>query len=301
LSETGPPGGGRPQRWRVLLATALGAAHAAAGRPLQDAIARAGDPADGPFAVAVADGHGHPRHARSARGAALAVSVATAAGVEHASRLAAATSAPAACAAARGGLVPELIRQWQQAVAADLAGHPVAAAEAAQLRPGDGQVVLYGTTLLLAVAAGPWLVLCQIGDGDIVVVDSAGLAHLPVPGDSRLDGWRTTSLCEMDAHESFRCGAVDLGRQQVAAVLLATDGYGNAQAADPWQQPVGADLVTFARERGIAWMREQLPLWVSMCASAEGSADDTAVALLLSEDILKVPTVPTEDPGLSRA
>ena len=287
-------------RWRVLLATALGAAHEAAGRPLQDAIARAGDPAGGPLAVAVADGHGHPRHARSARGAALAVSVATTAAVEHSSRLAAAPTAAAACEIAQASVVPALIGRWRDAVDGDLADHPVDAAETARLQPGDEHVVLYGTTLLLAVAAYPWLVLCQIGDGDIVVVDRAGQAGLPVPGDSRLDGWRTTSLCEADARDSFRCGTVDLGRQQVAAILLATDGYGNAQAADPWQQPVGADLVAFARERGIAWMREQLPLWVSMCASAEGSGDDTAVALLLAEDILKVPTVPMEDPGLSR-
>ena len=289
-----------PPRWRVLLATALGAAHEAAGRPLQDAIARAGDPAGGPLAVAVADGHGHPRHARSARGAALAVSVATTAAVEHSSQFAAAPSAAAAREVAQASVVPALIGRWRHAVSGDLADHPVDAAETARLEPGDEHVVLYGTTLLLAVAAYPWLVLCQIGDGDIVVVDRAGQAGLPVPGDSRLDGWRTTSLCEADAHDSFRCGTVDLSRQQVAAILLATDGYGNAQAADPWQQPVGADLVAFAKDRGIAWMRAQLPLWVSMCASAEGSGDDTAVALLLAEDILKVPTVPMEDPGLSR-
>ncbi len=75
-------------------------------------------------------------------------------------------------------------------------------------------------------------------------------------------------------------------------MLLASDGFGNAQAADPWQQPVGADLVTFAQERGVAWMRQQVPLWAKLCASAEGSGDDTALALLLSGDLPETPTVP---------
>jgi Protein phosphatase 2C len=308
LSEVGALPGAPPPRWQVLLAAALGAAHETDGRPLQDALTCVGDPSvpGNLMAVAVADGHGHPRHARSARGAALAVAVAARAAVEQGSHLAGATMAQAACAAARSTVIPVLIERWRQAVADDLADHPPDAAETQLLRPGDEPLVLYGTTLLLGVVAFPWLALCQIGDGDIMVANRDGQVQTPVPVDDQLDGWRTTSLCQPDAERSFRCGVVDLAHRPVVAVLLATDGFGNAQAADPWQQPVGADLVTFARERGIAWMREQLPVWVARCASAEGSADDTAVALLLSDDLLRVPTVPVvptvpaQYPGMSQ-
>jgi hypothetical protein len=286
----------------VLLASALGATHEAAGQPLQDALTCVGDPSrpGTPLAVAVADGHGHRRHARSARGAALAVAVAGRTAVEQGGHLAAAATAQAACVAARATVIPALIGRWRRAVSDDLAQQPVAAAEAQLLQPDDDPFLLYGTTLLLGVIAFPWLALCQVGDGDILVVDRSGRAETPVPGDDRLDGWRTTSLCQPDAEAAFRCGAVDLAHRSVAAVLLATDGFGNAQAADPWQQPVGADLVTFARERGIAWMREQLPLWVARCASADGSADDTAVALLVPEEHPHAPTVPAQGVGMNQ-
>jgi hypothetical protein len=278
----------------VLLASALGAAHEAAGQPLQDALTCVGDPSQpgGLLAVAVADGHGHARHARSARGAALAVAVAGRTAAEQGGQLAAAATAQAACLAARATVIPALVRRWRRAVTGDLAGHPLAAAEARDLLPGDDSYIPYGTTLLLGVVAYPWLALCQIGDGDILVVDRSGQAQTPVPLDDRLDGWRTTSLCQPDAESAFRCAAVDLAHRSVAAVLLATDGFGNAQAADPWQQPVGADLVTFAREHGIGWIREQLPLWVARCASADGSADDTAVALLLPAQHPHAATLP---------
>lgn len=300
MSEIGAPPGADPRRWQVLVATARGAAHESAGRPLQDAAATVGDLwRDGEaLVVAVADGHGHPRHARSGTGAALAVEVAAAVTSGHGRLLSSAVSAPRACAAARDGVVPGVIAAWHRAVAGHVAEHPLGLEETRWLRPGEDAAVAYGTTLLLAALAPPWLVLCQIGDGDIVVVDSAGTAQAPVPGDDRLDGWRTTSLCQPDALESFRCAALHLDGEQVAAVLLATDGFGNAQGAKPWHQPVGADLLSFTRRHGIEWMRGQLPGWAARCASADGSSDDTAIALVLRDDPLPAATAPADQAGV---
>lgn len=296
MSESPAPAYPAPSRWHVLAATARGAAHESAGRPLQDAVATVGDPSrpGDAFVVAVADGHGHPRHARSGTGAALAVEKAGEVARGRAPLLASAGGGPAACAVARAEMIPAVIAAWHAAVAEHLAAYPLDDGETRWLRPGEDAAVAYGTTLLLAVVAPPWLVLCQIGDGDIVVADTAAAAWAPVPGDDRLDGRRTTSLCQPDALNSFRCAALDLGREQVAAVLLATDGFGNAQVADSWYQPVGADLVGLARRHGIDWMREQLPGWAARCASAEGSADDTAMAVLLRDEGSQATTAPSE-------
>jgi hypothetical protein len=65
-------------------------------------------------------------------------------------------------------------------------------------------------------------------------------------------------------------------------VLLATDGFGNAQTAEPWYPSFGADLLRLGRQHGLDWVRAQLPGWVARCASAEGSGDDAAAALLLA-------------------
>ncbi|MDR2984368.1 MAG: protein phosphatase 2C domain-containing protein, partial [Nocardiopsaceae bacterium] len=63
---------GLPSRWLVITASERGASHVAVKSPNQDAVATERAGANGVVA-AVADGHGHPRHLRSARGSRLAV------------------------------------------------------------------------------------------------------------------------------------------------------------------------------------------------------------------------------------
>jgi Protein phosphatase 2C len=287
LSETGPVpgqlGDGEIPGWRVFTTVARGAAHRLDGRPLQDAAGFATYAADEPpwLAVVVADGHGGYPHFRSARGSELAVEAGLRLAPETATGLAAGRPGRDISLAARTDLVPGLIGYWRRAVEQDLSKHPWTGREQRMLLPDGDITVPYGSTLLLALLAAPWLLLCQIGDGEVVMVGADGNASLPVPTDPWLDGYSTTSLCQPDAAGSFRLALVDLAASQAAAVLLATDGFGNAQAADPWYQPVGGDLVRLARERGIDWLGEQLPLWAARCASAEGSGDDTTVALLL--------------------
>src|SRR5271165_1293424 len=105
---------------------------------------------------------------------------------------------------------------------------------------------------MLAVGM-PASVLCiQIGDGDIVAVQPDGSALLPVPVDPSLDGHRTTSLCQTTALESFRLGTVDRSTSSPVGVLLATDGYGNSQVAEPWQPVLSADLADLLEKHGPA-------------------------------------------------
>jgi hypothetical protein len=267
------------QAFRVFTAVVRGAAHERTGLPLQDAAAY--DDAGGRLAVAVADGHGSRRHFRSSRGSELAVR----AGIEMAGWPAlAAGRAAGLLTAVRGELVPELAVRWRRAVADDLAEYPLTGAEQAAIVPGEDFAVPYGSTLLLALVVWPRLVLCQIGDGDIIAVDPSGTACAPVPGDPLLDGRFTTSLCQPDAADAFRAVVVDLDRSPVAALLLATDGFGNAQTAEPWQPTFGADLLRLSREHGPDWVGEQLPTWVARCASAEGSGDDAAAAVVLARE-----------------
>jgi len=61
---------GEVTTWQVITGSARGATHRASGLPNQDAVASQHGP--GGVVVAVADGHGHIRHFRSADGAALA-------------------------------------------------------------------------------------------------------------------------------------------------------------------------------------------------------------------------------------
>ena len=275
------PTAGSRGAWVALVASERGAAHQASGLPNQDSVQAR--PA-GPHAVvaAVADGHGHRRHFRSATGAALAVDVACEAAAELAARLDAFEAAEQLESEALGVLVPAITEQWRAGVADDLADRPFTDEEQALRLWGDNPLIAYGSTLLLAVAGGRWLVLVQIGDGDIVGIQPRGQALLPVPSDPSLDGLQTTSLCAPRAEEDFRVAVVDLSGTALLGVLLATDGYGNAQAADPWADAVSADLAGLINGQPPDRLAAQLPAWASRCASADGSADDTTIALLVA-------------------
>jgi protein phosphatase 2C-like protein len=282
----------RDQRggWQVFTATERGAAHRASEVPNQDAVA-AFPIAPCGAVVAVADGHGHSRHFRSARGARLAVTVACRAAHDLAPRLDGLAGAGQAEDEVRGVLVPGIVAHWREAVREDAAADPFGRGEAA-VRGRDDTTVAYGTTLLLAIAWGTWLLLAQIGDGDIVGIRPGGAALLPVPGDPRLDGLHTTSLCTPGAENAFRVAAVDTSDTALLGVLLATDGYANAQTARDWATAISADLAGLITTRPVRWLASQLPVWAGRCASLDGSADDTTIALILAPSAARTVTRP---------
>jgi len=271
---------GEVTTWQVITGSARGAAHRVSGLPNQDAVASQDGP--GGIVVAVADGHGHIRHFRSADGAALAVDVACRAGSQAAAVLAADDAGEEEAERAGQELARAVVADWRSAVAAQLEARPYTMEEQFVLnRSADTPVIPYGSTLLVAVITARWLVCAQIGDGDMLAVCPDGGSFSPVAGDDRLDGRRTTSLCQPDALGAFRTGAHDLSQVPLAALLLATDGYGNAQADEPWQPRVGRDLAEFAAWYDRHWFGPKVPDWAQRCASAEGSGDDTTIALLL--------------------
>jgi hypothetical protein len=268
--------------WQVITASARGSAHRASGQPNQDAVASQ-DGAAGVVA-AIADGHGHIRHFRSADGAALAVDVACRAGFQAATLLAADDAGDEEAERAGQELARAVAADWRSAVDGQLELRPYTVEEQFVLdRSADTPVIPYGSTLLVAVITTRWLVCAQIGDGDMLAVRPDGGSFSPVAGDDRLDGRRTTSLCQPDALGSFRTAAHDLRQVPLAALLLATDGYGNAQADEPWQPRVSRDLADLAACHDHHWFGPELPGWAQRCASAEGSGDDTTIALLLPE------------------
>jgi len=272
-----------PATWRAMIGTARGAAHDARGLPNQDsaeslAIAQAGG-----TVVAVADGHGHDRHFRSAAGSRLAVRTACAVVAGLAADGGTQPWSPQRAAALRDQLPEAIVARWREAVALDIAAHPYTAEEQSALeQAGDGPSIPYGSTLLVALIAGGWLICAQIGDGDLLAIRPDGGAWSPVSGDGLLDGYRTTSLCQPAAVSAFRAAAHDLRAVSLLALLLSTDGYGNAQAEEPWQPVVARDLAELAARHDHGWFAEQLTAWAVRCASAAGSADDTTIALLLA-------------------
>jgi len=278
--EPGQAAPGRAGGWQAVTATERGAAHRVAGIPNQDAVATT-PLENGGMVVAVADGHGHSRHFRSARGARLAVSIACRAARDLAARPGGLPGPGHEEEELRSVLVPGIVARWRDAVLADVAAEPFTGPEDA-VRRGDDATIPYGATLLLAVGRGERLLLAQIGDGDILGIGPDGTAVLPVPGDPLLDGRHTTSLCSPRAAGSFRVAAAGLAGTPLLGVLLATDGYGNAQVARAWEAAVSADLAGLISAHPASWLASKLPEWAARCASLDGSGDDTTLALMLT-------------------
>ena len=276
-----------PVAWRVIVGTARGITHETRHLPNQDR-AEFRDIPGGGVVVAVADGHGAVRHFRSSTGSMLAVRAAC--GVVQ--ELTAEASAPwtdGVAGSLRDQLPRAIVTRWRELVARHLELHPFTADELSALEiAGDRPEIPYGSTLLVAVIAGGWLVCAQIGDGDMLAVRPDGHGWTPVAGDERLDGFHTTSLCQAGAVGSFRTAAYDLQTEPLLALLLGTDGYGNAQASDPWQPEVAKDIAKLAARHDYRWFDRQLPVWAERCASAEGSGDDTTIALLLAPDSVRL-------------
>jgi hypothetical protein len=269
-----------PGPWEIFASSARGATHDASGLPNQDAHAFQSLPGVPAVAVAVADGHGHVRHFRAERGAHLAVEQACRCAASLGGRLAAAASNHERRAFAADTLVPAVVEAWRRSVAADHDESPFTPdEEAIRADAGDEAVIAYGATLLLALLAERWVLVAQIGDGDVVALHADGAVAVPVPTDPTLDGRYTTSLCQRTAVSSFRIAVIDHATRPLLALMLATDGFGNAQASDPWPPAVGADIASMLRSHGSAWVGHQLPAWVDRCASREGSGDDTTVVL----------------------
>ena len=272
--------------WRVLSASVRGASHESTDTPNQDAVqSQAIDSlGQGALVVAVADGHGHWRHFRSRSGSRFAVDVACRSIDSFSQRLLAIDRPDELEVFAEHVLVPNILDGWKAAVANDVESSPFTPVEEElQTNFHDGPESAYGSTLLIAVSWNRWVLLLQIGDGDIVALLPGGDVLLPMPVDLSLDGHHTSSLCQAAAARAFRVSVIDQTVKTVFGILMATDGYGNAQAIDQWEPAVGSDLVNLLRSHGTGWVADQLPAWLAQCASSDGSGDDTTVALLVAE------------------
>jgi serine/threonine protein phosphatase PrpC len=263
--------------WQLFTASVQGASHLSSATPNQDAVASRGDHVTGSLAIAVADGHGDPRHFRSGRGSRFAVQVGCDLALQFAHSLGGDPEQASLPALLGTELTPAVVAAWRRAVRDDLQAHPLTPEEAAVA--GREALVAYGSTLLVALLSEAWAVVAQIGDGDILAVEPGGNAVSPLPPDPWIRGRFTTSLCQEDPLGSFRTAALDLRREPLDVLLLATDGFGNSQVDDPWYQPFARDLMRQIRERGAARVGAGVGDWAARCASREGSGDDTTIAL----------------------
>lgn len=267
-------------RWASAAASERGSSHARSGTVNQDAVA-IGERPDARV-VAVADGHGSASHVRSDIGSRLAVDLACELGGRVVDEGLFRRPRHVVAEELITRLVPELVGVWRARVDAHVAAEPWTVAD---LDRGSGLVHDpyhgYGTTLMMAIADERTVAMLQLGDGDIVVGRASGAVSLPIPGDDRLIGNQTTSMCLPTAVDDFRVAVVELDGDPIRFVSLTTDGYANAFVSPEWATEVGRDLLGHLDEHGIEWVGARLHEWLSESAHVGG--DDVTMGLLVAD------------------
>ena len=276
--------------WRITGATVRGAIHQRRGSANQDAISWLAPERSADCCIlAIADGHGAPLHFRSHRGSRFAVRTAITALRRFARSHAAVTEHAASDVTGSGSLARDLVHAWRAQVSADIARRPLSAWEmdevaaivqpAAMERLAADPMLAYGSTLLAALFMPAFNLYLQIGDGNILVLDGEDApAHAPMPGDPRLIGDQTTSLCSAEAWRAMRMVTHPVEPAQPSCVMLSTDGYVNSFESDQGLAQAAIDLCGIAREKGMLDLAISLPAWLRS-TSDQGSGDDITVGL----------------------
>lgn len=258
----------------------IGAKHVRDGRPCQDdlCIERGGSA----IALAVADGHGSSVHAEI--GARIAVQVTTRALLDFATSLGIGHRADlrAVHGFAQDPFRRQLVREWVREV---------------QEYAGTDDIDLkdYGSTLLFALVTPDFLLLGQLGDGDLLMVASDGTVFRPIPTDPVCFGEETSSLCLPEASTSLRVLAMPVPRGETL-LLVSTDGYGKSYATDVNFERIGPDYLQMVREIGMSGVAENLEGFLTTVTTG-GSGDDIALGLVYFPPGAADPSDTQDSPG----
>lgn len=244
----------------------IGANHVRAGKPCQDEVGvwSVGDI----VAVAVADGHGSSKYAEI--GARLAVQVTLEILARFAEELGKrASNLTEVHHLAEHPLRVHIVREW-------------AARVRARAGREDVSLIDYGSTLLFALAAPEFLLIGQLGDGDVLMVKGDKPVETPIPPDPSAFADETPSLCLHEAWHALRI-QVRPAPQEETLLLLSTDGYSKSYASDAVFYKIGPDYLDLVRTDGLHGLAPHLHGFLEQ-VTTRGSGDDIAIALLYWPD-----------------
>jgi len=291
-------------QWRCIGASVLGASHQRTNLPNQDAIQWYPNEYPNlciglPLILAVSDGHGSPRNFRSDIGAKAAVDTAIRVfrelfvegdlGKERKQAIAIKDIAQSLW------LPQTLVRDWKQAVQKHWQENPVpdTSLEWQRVVDKDGEKavttikkhpeIAYGATLLVVLVTDSFILYLQLGDGDILCVDSKSRPTRPMQPDPRLIANETTSLCMSDAWKEFQIelhqypqGEAD---KMPALILVSTDGYANSYSTEEEFIRIGHDYLRMIREEGTERVGRKLEEFLQETSSG-GSGDDITLGII---------------------
>jgi len=276
------------------------------GLPNQDAIRWFPESGIGlPLILAVSDGHGSAKSFRSDRGSRFAVETAIKVIQEFfLSSQSSDLNFSALKDAAQRLLPPRLVNEWRKAVNKDLGlsendeekltNKPNFTDEEKQiLVDKDGEAawqavennyfLAYGATVLAVLVTEFFIVYIQLGDGDILEVDSKGNTTRPLERDPNLIANETTSLCMNKAWNEFQVHIKPYPqgtpKEIPALILVSTDGYSNSFSTDEGFFKIGQDYRQMFKSNLTEEVRQKLEGFLQE-TSEKGSGDDITLGMI---------------------
>ncbi|MFC1743301.1 PP2C family serine/threonine-protein phosphatase [Candidatus Riflebacteria bacterium] len=276
--------------FRFIGKSVRGFRHIKHGVPNQDSILCHPENLQGPpLCLALADGHGSSKCFRSERGARIATEIACQCLLDFYERMQAGP-----LNGLRNKFASRVAEKWRDRVREDMEKDRAAFEREldslAQQKGADCRLLLkqnpfisYGTTLLAALLSENSLFFWQLGDGDILLVNSSGEVKRAIEKDSRLLGNETSSLCQRDCATEFRTSMYELQKAKTVLVLLCSDGYANSFKSEQDFLQIGTDYYSTLKDEGVAELSANLEQWLAE-TSREGSGDDISLGLIFAED-----------------
>ncbi|MGJ0607965.1 PP2C family serine/threonine-protein phosphatase [Cylindrospermopsis raciborskii] len=286
------------QKWRCFGKSVRGTYHWRSELRNQDAIQwYPGHPETGvglPVILAVSDGHGSAKSFRSEKGSQFAVSTAIRVIQEF---FLATQNSDINFSTLKDGterLLPQrLVSEWRTFVQQHLQEHPFTDEERQNLVKEDGEsawkavednnFLAYGATLLAVLVTESFIVYIQLGDGDILEVDSQGETTRILERDPRLIANETTSLCMNKAWNEFQIHLEQypkgISKEMPALILVSTDGYSNSFSTDEGFFKIGKDYLNMFKSNSAEEVSKKLGDFLEE-TSDKGSGDDITLGII---------------------
>lgn len=139
----------------------------------------------------------------------------------------------------------------------------------------------YGTTLLFALSTPHFLLLGQLGDGDILLANEDGTVTKPMPVEELNFGLTTVSIC-MNTAEHLMHTRLLPPPQKETLLMLSTDGYSDSYIQQEYFEKVATDYLKLIQKEGLTFVNEKVPQFLQT-VSQQGSGDDISLGLIYWE------------------
>lgn len=268
--------------WSIIGYSQIGFSHLAKEKPNQDAILKKTLPDKNLYLAAVSDGHGSDRYFRSNIGSKLAVETAIQVAEDFFSGLESPNISDLEWQLEILGR--RIIFNWKAAVKDHFLNHPFDGIhENSALLPEreDNYIVAYGATILLVIIKNNYLISLQLGDGDILSVNSNLEITNLMADDPTLIANETSSLCQDNANDNWRYSfsSFNTTKDMPNLIMMCTDGYYNSYSNDKDFHKVFTDIAKMIMMNGLEVVENKLPVWLEKTTKS-GSGDDISVLLI---------------------